>query len=88
MMDEPDTDIKSEAGVEGEGGVKYQDPHLVPTAVLLGRREVAARHTQATVNQLHRVTEETLVYRKYSQTSCQLPGAPKSTFLMVFSPDG
>ncbi|XP_066957463.1 serine-rich adhesin for platelets-like isoform X2 [Macrobrachium rosenbergii] len=87
-MDEPDADMKAEAGVEGEGGVRYQDPFLVPTAVLLARREVASRYPQATVNQLHRVTEETLVYREYSQTSCQLPGAPKATFLMVFSPDG
>ncbi|KAK7024144.1 WD domain, G-beta repeat [Halocaridina rubra] len=86
-MDDPDADMKSEAGVEGEG-VKYQDPLLVPTSILLARREVASRYPQATVNHLHRVTEETLVYRKYSQTSCQLPGAPKSTFLMVFSPDG
>ncbi|XP_068245621.1 serine-rich adhesin for platelets-like isoform X2 [Palaemon carinicauda] len=88
-MDEPDADMKAEAGVEGEGGgVRYQDPFLLPTAVLLARREVASRFPQATVNQLHRVTEETLVYREYSQTSCQIPGSPKSTFLMVFSPDG
>ncbi|XP_071523741.1 uncharacterized protein [Panulirus ornatus] len=86
-MDDLDADIKLEAGGE-EVGVQYKDPLLVPTPVLLYRREVHTRYPQATVNQLHRVTEDTLVYRQHSQLSCQLPGAPKSTFLMVFSPDG
>ncbi|XP_045598580.2 uncharacterized protein [Procambarus clarkii] len=87
-MDDPDTDMKLEVGGETGGGVRYQDPLLVPTAVLLARREVPTRYPRATISQLHRVTEETLVYRQHSQLSCQLPGAPKSTFLMVFSPDG
>ncbi|XP_069938625.1 uncharacterized protein [Cherax quadricarinatus] len=86
-MDDPDTDMKLEGGGETGGGLQY-DPLLVPTAVLLSRREVPTRYPRATINQLHRVTEETLVFRQHSQLSCQLPGAPKSTFLMVFSPDG
>ncbi|XP_042235545.1 uncharacterized protein LOC121875174 [Homarus americanus] len=87
-MDDPDTDMKLELGGEVEGIIRYHDPLLVPTPVLLARREVPTRYPQATINQLHRVTEETLVYRQHNQLSCQLPGAPKSTFLMVFSPDG
>lgn len=79
---------KLEAGGEWEGRVQYSDPLLVPTPVLLAQREVPTRYPQATINQLHRATEETLVYRQHSELSCQLPGAPKSTFLMVFSPDG
>ncbi|XP_047481450.1 uncharacterized protein LOC125033914 isoform X2 [Penaeus chinensis] len=87
-MDDTEADIKVEAGGEGTWGVRPQDPLLVPTAVLLARREVPTRYPRATINQLHRATEETLVYRQHAQLSCQLPGAPKSTFLMVFSPDG
>lgn len=87
-MDDSEADIKVEAGGEGTWGVRPQDPLLVPTAVLLARREVPTRYPRATINQLHRATEETLVYRQHAQLSCQLPGAPKSTFLMVFSPDG
>lgn len=64
------------------------DPMLAPTPVLLARREVPARHPRATTTQLHHISEEMLVYRKHNLLSCQLPGSPKSTFLMVFSPDG
>ncbi|MPC71814.1 hypothetical protein E2C01_066104 [Portunus trituberculatus] len=86
-MDDSFLDVKMELGEE----VRRQchDPHLAPTPVLLARREVASKHPRTTTTtQLNHVSEEMLVYRKHSLLSCQLPGAPKSTFLMVFSPDG
>ncbi|CAL4061272.1 unnamed protein product, partial [Meganyctiphanes norvegica] len=83
----PDTK-KVEPGSEDGGGLRYNDPLLVPTPMLLGRRERANKHPQATASFLQRAAEETLVYRHHSRLPCQLPGLPKSTFLMVFSPDG
>ncbi|XP_050708173.1 activating molecule in BECN1-regulated autophagy protein 1A-like isoform X2 [Eriocheir sinensis] len=86
IMDDMFLEGKMEVGEE----VRRQchDPMLAPTPVLLARREVPARHPQATTTQLHHISEEMLVYRKHNLLSCQLPGSPKSTFLMVFSPDG
>ncbi|XP_050704651.1 activating molecule in BECN1-regulated autophagy protein 1B-like [Eriocheir sinensis] len=85
-MDDMFLEGKMEVGEE----VRRQchDPMLAPTPVLLARREVPARHPRATTTQLHHISEEMLVYRKHNLLSCQLPGSPKSTFLMVFSPDG
>ena len=85
-MDDTFMDVKMEGGEEMRR--QCHDPLLAPTPVLLARREVAARHPRTTTNQLNHVSEEMLVYRKHSLLSCQLPGIPKSTFLMVFSPDG
>ncbi|XP_050708423.1 uncharacterized protein LOC126993403 [Eriocheir sinensis] len=81
MMDDMFLEGKMEVGEE----VRRQchDPMLAPTPVLLARREVPARHPRATTTQLHHISEEMLVYRKHNLLSCQLPGSPKSTFLMV-----
>ncbi|KAK4321100.1 hypothetical protein Pmani_008084 [Petrolisthes manimaculis] len=69
---------------------KYGPVGLKPLPVVLGGRERYGGHTHPRTNtlQLELAIEESLVYRKHTQLSCQIPGAPKSTFLMVFSPDG
>lgn len=69
---------------------KFGPVGLQPLPTVLGRRERSGGHTHPRTNtlQMELAIEENLVYRKHTQLSCQIPGAPKSTFLMVFSPDG
>lgn len=37
---------------------------------------------------LHARAEDELVKKQFKEMRCEMPGLPKSTFLMVFSPDG
>ena len=71
----------------GVGG-KYRDPKIESLPRILARREHGLGRRNANIEGLAMAAEERLVHHQYSQLSCSLPSTSKSTFLMVFSPDG
>ncbi|XP_076687197.1 uncharacterized protein LOC143378926 isoform X3 [Andrena cerasifolii] len=51
-------------------------------------RDFGLRTVRKTSAQLKSIAETNLVLKNHKELKCDLPGIPRATFLMVFSPDG